>query len=144
MRRLRSEVEIDASPEEVWKTFADFRSFPTWNPFIRQAKGKLVPGKRLKIKLQLGRRVVKFRPKVTFVNEPLELRWRARQWIPGLFDVDRRFKIEPVGDSRSRFVQSESGSGLLSPFLMPLMRRRILRGYEAFNGAIKARVERRS
>ncbi|MGH3914841.1 MAG: FAD-binding protein [Pseudonocardiaceae bacterium] len=139
--QLRSEVEIDASPERVWAVLTDFPSFPRWNPFIRSAHGRLRPGEQLTIKLRLGRRLMTFRPRVTVVDEPRELRWLARQWVPGLFDVDRRFLIESVGATGSRFVQSESGSGVLAPVLMPLMRRGILRGYHALNAALKSRVE---
>lgn len=141
MRWIRSEIEIDAPAERVWKAFTDFPSFPSWNPFIRKAKGQLAPGKRLKIQLQLGRRLVTFRPRVVLVDEPRELRWLARQWIPGLFDVDRRFVVEPLGTSRSRFVQSERATGILAPLLMPVMRGRILNGYHASNVAFKHRVE---
>ena len=141
MRQPHSEVAIDASPERVWAVLTDFPSFPAWNPFIRSARGRLLPGERLTITLLLGRRLVTFRPHLTVVDQPRELRWIARQLMPGLFDVDRRFLIEPVGTSGCRFVQSETGSGLLAPVLMRLMRRGILRGYRAFNAALKSRVE---
>lgn len=134
-------VDIDASPQRVWEALTSFSSFPTWNPFIREAEGELRPGARIKIKLRLSGVLVPFRPVLTVVDEPRELRWLARQWIPGLFDVDRRFRLEPLGTDGCRFTQSESGSGILAPLLMLLMKAPIVRGYEEFNAAIKARVE---
>lgn len=141
MRRLHSEIEIGAPPERVWGALTDFRSFPSWNPLFPKAKGKLVPGRRLKVQLRLGSRQVTFRPRVTQVRPPHELAWRARQWIPGLFEVDRRFTVEPMGRSGSRLVQSETATGVLAPVLMPLLRRRVMAGYRAFDVAIKDRVE---
>jgi hypothetical protein len=140
-REPYSAVDINASPQRVWEALTSFPTFPAWNPFIREAEGRLQPGARIKIKLRLAGRLVTFRPVLTVVDEPRELRWLARQWIPGLFDVDRRFRLEPLGASRCRFVQSESGSGIFAPLLMLLTKAPIVRGYEEFNAAIKTRVE---
>ena len=30
LRELRTEIEIAASPDEVWNVFADFESYPDW------------------------------------------------------------------------------------------------------------------
>jgi hypothetical protein len=140
MDALRCEVLLAAPPERVWRELTDFGSYPSWNPFIRRATGDLRPGGRLEISLALGRWRVRFRPEVTVVDPPHELRWRATQVIPGLFDVDRVFLLEPAGDGGCRFVQSETGSGLLAPLLMPLTRRRILAGYRAMDAALAERV----
>ena len=141
MRTVHDQIDIDASPEQVWQAFTDFRSFPSWNPFIRKMKGRLVPGRRLRITLLLGRRTIRFRPRVTVVKPAREIRWLARQPIPRLFDVERVFQFEPRGRSGTRFVQFETGRGLMAPVIMPLMRRQIAHGYAALNEALKARVE---
>ena len=140
-RMIRDEIDIAAPPERVWKEFTDFRSFPSWNPFIRKAKGKLVPGRRIRVKLRLGRKLVKVHPRLTVVDPGRELRWMARQIVPRLFDVERAFRFEGDG-KHTRFVQYEIGRGLLAPVLMPILRRRIARGYAALNLALKARAER--
>lgn len=142
MRQVRAQVDIDAPPERVWEVLTSFPTFPSWNPFIREAEGILQVGARIKIKLQLGRWLITFHPVLTVVDKPHELRWLARQWVPSLFDVDRRFLLAPLGRSGCRFVQSESGSGIFAPLLMLIMGGRILRGYEELNAAIKQRVER--
>jgi hypothetical protein len=141
MRMVHDQIDIDASPERVWQVFTDFRSFPSWNPFIRKMKGELVPGRKLHITLRLGRRKLRFRPRVTVVKPAREIRWLARQPIHRLFDVERAFEFEPRGTSGTRFVQSEVGRGLMAPIIMPLMRRRIAKGYAALNQALKTRAE---
>ncbi len=141
MRMVYDQIDIDAPPERVWQVFTDFRSFPSWNPFIRKMKGDLVPGGRLRIVLRLGRRMLRFYPRVTIVRPAREIRWLARQPIPRLFDVERAFEFEPRGKSGTRFVQFEVGRGLLAPIIMPMMSRRIAKGYSALNRALKARAE---
>jgi hypothetical protein len=141
MKELRSEVEIEATPRKVWAVFTDFDSYPSWNPFIRKAEGILAWGERITITLRLGSRTVNLRPTLTVVDETRELRWLNRQFLPRLFDVDRRFVLEALGASRCRFKQSESGSGVLAPLLMPLLKRHILDGYRQLDVALKERVE---
>lgn len=140
-RSVHDQIDIDASPERVWEVFTDFRSFPSWNPFIRKMKGDLVPGRKIRVTLRLGRRLMRFKPEVTVVKPAREIRWLARQPIHRLFDVERAFEFEPKGPSGTRFVQSEVGRGLMAPIVMPIMHRRIARGYAALNLALKARAE---
>ena len=141
MRSVHDQIDIDAPPERVWREFTDFRSFPSWNPFIRKMSGKLKPGRRLRVKLRLGRWLVTLRPRVTVVKPGRELRWLAREPVPHLFDVERVFMFEPRGGG-TRFVQSETGRGLLAPILMPILHRPIAKGYAALNQALKVRAER--
>ena len=39
MKRLHSEVLIDASPAEVWAILTDFSGYHEWNPFLVEASG---------------------------------------------------------------------------------------------------------
>jgi hypothetical protein len=60
--------------------------------------------------------------------------------------VERIFQLQPLGDGRTRFAQSEVCTGLLAPvlFIGGKLERDILNGYDAFAHAIKERVERPS
>lgn len=137
----RSSVDIAAPAQQVWDILTDWQSFPSWNPFIRSAQGRLVVGNRVTIRLQLGRRLITFRPRLIVVDPPGELQWLVRQRVPGLFDVRRRFVVQPTGHSSSRLIQSETGSGLFAPLVMWLMRRDVLEGYRSLERAMKARAE---
>ena len=46
-RWITTEIEINAPSAVVWKVLTDFPAYGSWNPFIRQIKGKLIVGKRL-------------------------------------------------------------------------------------------------
>lgn len=142
LTEVRSQAELPAPVERVWEVMTDFASFPSWNPFLLSASGSLVPGGRLDITLRLSGRRLRFRPHVTVVDPPHELRWLAAQPWPGVFDVDRRFRLEPVGGGRTRLTQSEHATGVLAPVLMALMRRSILAGYRAYEAALHERLTR--
>ncbi len=141
MRSVHGQIDIDAPPERVWEVFTDFQSFPSWNPFICKLTGELMPGQKLDVILRMGWLKMRFRPIVTAVKPPREIRWLARQFVPGLFDVHRAFEFEPMGSSGTHFAQSEVGSGLTAPIVMPIMHRKLEQGYAALNAALKARAE---
>ena len=52
-RLIKTETLIKAPAERVWAEMTDFASFPDWNPFVREAQGRLEPGEQLKIRLRL-------------------------------------------------------------------------------------------
>ena len=66
-----------------------------------------------------------------------ELHWRGRVLIPGLFDVEHDFRLEPV---TSGFHRGESLSGLLAPLFGGLLTQ-TEQGFVAMNEALKRRVE---
>jgi hypothetical protein len=97
-RQLESEVEVQASPERVWEVLTDFAVYPDWNPFIVRAGGRAAPGSRLELRMRLpGRRPTTFRPRVLEAEPARRLRWLGHLLVPGLFDGDHRFTIEPAG-----------------------------------------------
>jgi hypothetical protein len=143
MKEIHTEIEIEAPVERVWHTLTDFASFPQWNPFIPQARGEPEVGSRLEVRVQPpGSRAMTFRPKVLRAEPNRELRWRGRLWLPGLFDGEHGFLLEPLGPARTRLVQREAFTGLLVPFLLKRMGESTRRGVEEMNRALKARAEK--
>jgi len=142
MRELRSEIEIAASARRVWEILTGFADFPQWNPFIRRARGNLVMGERLEILMQpSGARGMTFSPTVLTVEVDRELRWIGHLFVPGLFDGEHIFTIEPLGTGRVHFTQREIFTGLLVPLLSRMLDTDTRRGFEEMNKALKARAE---
>jgi hypothetical protein len=142
MKELRSEIEIEAPAERVWQVLSDFASFPHWNPFIRRASGEPRRGERLEVHIQpSGAGGMTFRPTVLTAEPYRELRWLGRLLIPGLFDGEHIFTIEPLGTGRVRFVQREIFTGLLVPLFARSLDSDTRRGFEEMNQALKTRAE---
>jgi hypothetical protein len=138
---IRHEIEIDASPEEVWAVLADTDAYAEWNPFVRRLVGELREGARLEVEIAPpGGRAMTFKPTVRAAAPGRELRWLGRFLVPGLFDGEHRFELERLSGDRTRFVQSERFSGVLvRPLTRTLERTRL--GFEQMNDALKRRAE---
>lgn len=141
-KQLRTHIDINASPERVWRILTDFAAYPHWNPFIPRASGSARRGERLTIRLQpVGGRGMTFRPTVLEADPGKRLRWIGRVLVPGVFDGEHSFTIEPLGEGRVRVVQQEHFSGLLVPLLARSLDRRTLPAFEQMNQALKRRAE---
>lgn len=142
-KQLRAEIDIAATPERIWQILTDFDAYSRWNPFMTRASGKPVQGQRLTIHMQPeGGRALTFRPTVREAVSPRQLRWLGHLLIPGIFDGEHSFTIEPLPDGGVRLIQQEDFRGALVPLLAPSLDRKTLPAFERMNRALKRRAER--
>ncbi len=140
--QLQTEIEIDATPEQVWAILTDFAAYPAWNPFIKYIRGIPKPGTQLEVRIQpSGAKGMTFRPSVLIADAGRELRWLGRFLLPSVFDGEHRFEIEPLASGKVRFRQSEQFSGMLVPIFRGSLERDTKRGFEEMNQALKTRAE---
>jgi hypothetical protein len=141
-RELHTEIVIDASSQDVWAILEDFAAYPAWNPFVRRISGNMEIGSRLDVQLAPpGGRAMTMRPTVREVQPGRMLRWLGSLGVPGVFDGEHSFQVEPLGAGRVRFVQSETFSGFLVPIIMTFIGESTRQGFEAMNQALKERAE---
>jgi len=144
MKEIRTEIEIAASEEDIWRTLINTADFPDWNPFIRRVSGVPHRGARLSVTLRLpGVRRVTFRPVVTAEQPKRELTWIGAFLLPGLLDVQHRVSIVPLGYNPMLYSQHILLAGLLVSLLGKRYVEPMRRGAVDMDAAIKARVERR-
>ena len=142
MKELRSEIEIGAPPERVWRVLTDFAAYPEWNPFIRRVSGRPEVDERLVVRMRpSGTRGMTFRPTVMKVEPSRELRWLGHLLVPGLFDGEHIFEIEALDRDRVLFIQREIFKGLFVPLLARSLDRDTQRGFEEMNRALRERAE---
>jgi hypothetical protein len=145
VKELRTDIEIAASPERVWRELTDFASFPEWNPLLRAASGEIREGQQIRVTLNAGKRAMTIKPRLLRVVPNRELAWRGSLPVPGMFTGEHIFEIlesEPIDGGRVRFRHREKFSGLLVPLLSRMLDGDTRRGFEAMNLALKARAER--
>jgi hypothetical protein len=142
MREITTSIDIENSPEEVWKVLMDFESYPEWNPFVTTISGRPVAGERLDVTLQNpGGKKMDISPIVTEAAADSQFSWLGKLGVKGIFDGHHRFQIEPLTDGSVRFTQSEEFSGILIPVLWKMLDTKTRSGFEAMNAALKERAE---
>jgi hypothetical protein len=141
MREIRTEIEIDAPVERVWKILTDFEDFKQWNPFIVRAEGQPHRGERLSVTIRPpGRRATRFRPIVVALEPNRELRWLGRLVVPGIFDGEHSHEVESLPGGRTRYVQRERFTGILVGVVGGMIRD-TEKGFREMSEALKARAE---
>lgn len=141
-REMSTEIEIEASPERVWEELLSFESYEEWNPYILEVQGQADVGEELEVRMQAPNSEARtFHPEVLVVNPGRELRWSGSLPVPGSFNGEHYFLIEPSGGDRVRFVQGEKFSGLLVPLLWGGLDTNTRLGFEKMNRAFKEQVE---
>jgi len=143
MHRVETQIEINASAERVWSVLTDFSSYARWNPFVRSIEGVPKVGETLNVHIQPpGSRGMRFHPTVLAIVPKQEFRWKGKLAIPGLFDGEHFFILEPKFDNGVVFRQGEVFSGLLVPMLRRSLDGATKQGFVAMNEALKREVER--
>jgi hypothetical protein len=142
MKRISENITIDAPPEAVWFVLTDFDRYMDWNPFISKVRGAPRVGAKLEVTFHTpGYRPVTLQPEVLGKRENRLLHWKGCLMVPGLFDGDHSFTLEPTNGNRTRLIQSETLSGLLVPLLSGKRLSSISLGIRFMNQALKERVE---
>jgi hypothetical protein len=142
VRSIETSIEIDAPPAQVWKVFSDFARYPEWNPFVASLTGNVETGERIEVRLTPpGGRSMTFKPRVMAFDQDSQLRWLGHLVIPGLFDGEHQFEMEPIDGGRTRFIQREDFTGILVSLVLKMIGESTRQGFGAMNSALKQRVE---
>jgi len=106
-------------------------------------QGIVSVGEKLAVRIQPpGGKAMTFKPEVLELKPESELRWVGRLLVPGVFDGEHQFRLESIGEGRTRFSQSEEFRGFLVGLLMrKAMSDRTTQGFNDMNQALKIRVE---
>lgn len=142
---IRKEVVIDAPPERVWAVIVDFPSYAQWNTQLAWLGGTAGPGEVLKLKLSAqGSEPYEFAPTVSHWEPNVRFAWLARTGLPRVFDGEHFFELEPVAVGKTKLVNRETYSGVLSMVMerQPMMAGAPA-GFEKMNAEYKARAESR-
>jgi len=139
--QIRTELDIDATPAEVYAVVADVAAYPEWNPTIVETDGAGHLGERLRLRMQPTEgRGMTFRPTVTTAEPGVAFEWLGRLGVRGLFDGRHRFELHDLGDGRTRLVHGESFSGLLVRALRRMLDDGTAADFDRVNRAIADRV----
>jgi hypothetical protein len=139
---ITTEIQINSTPENVWKTFVDFENYQHWNPFIKSLKGYPKKGKVITVKIAPpNSKEMTFNPKVLINEANKEFRWKGKLLFKGLFDGEHFFQIKANDDGSTTFIHGEKFTGLIVPFLKKQLNGNTKQGFIAMNQALKEKCE---
>jgi hypothetical protein len=143
MKRLHTEVHIDASPADVWAVLTDFAHYAAWNPFVVDVAGQAEQATRLRVTIAPpGARRITLKPVITELVPEQVLEWWGHLGVRGIFDGRHRFELHPAAGG-TRLVQSEVFTGALVPVVARSLEGGTAAGFVQMNAALKARAEQR-
>jgi len=134
-----TEALLPAKPEQVWQVLTDGAQYSDWNPFIINVEGRFEKGEKLKntMKPQPDKQMV-FAPEVIEAKVNEELRWVGCTAIPGVFDGEHYFILEPY-KGHTRFTHGEKFSGFALWFINT---DQFLENFKAMNIALSNRLKK--
>jgi len=144
MAEIKTETVINADVKTIWKKLLDFNDYPKWNPLITKAVGLPYLGSVVTITLQgpMGAGI-DLDVKITEKEENKRFHWVGSFPILNfLMTGDHYFIFENAGRGKTRFIHGEKFTGLLAPFLAPIIESQGQPQYEALNQALKTECEK--
>jgi len=136
-------TDVAASAGAVWRVLTELESYRDWNPFIRRASGSLEVGGTVHVRVRPSIPIpLAFSATVVSRDEGRELHWfgcvGGAAWLAS---GEHWFRVEPIDDHHTRFVQVERFDGLLPRAARGLLERQARHGFEAMNRELAARAE---
>ena len=144
MKSIRTEVIVDAPPEQVWAVLTGFDRYGEWNPCILSIEGDVEPDQTLLITIRFAwLPPIRFKAQLDRFRQNEILGWHA-VFLAGLFIGHHWFELHPLDSgSSTRFVHCETFEGLLSAPILLVLSGLFRQGYTAMNRALKTRVEQK-
>ena len=144
LHEVRTEIDIVATPEEVWAVLSDINSWHEWSPIINHSVGDAELGSKLSI-IMIGERKYQdgpeYQPIITHINAPVYFHWRAEMLAGFVMTNDKVFELQATSNG-TRLVHKELFTGMLVPIFSNKFDENIPLMLNAMNQALKVRVEK--
>lgn len=141
-KEIRTEIRIQATPQQVWSILTNFSDYPQWNPFIKSITGTPAIGKTITARIEPPEaKGMTFTPVVLAYSPNKEFRWKGKLLIKGLFDGEHIFELLDNGDGSITFIQREEFHGILVPLFKKMLDVNTLNGFKLMNQKLKELAE---
>ncbi len=139
---IRSDaVGIDAPVERVWEVLTDFERYGEWNPFTPRVDASLKVGAPVVLHVKLGPFRLRQTVRIQTIEAPTLLAWSMTMGAAGLLSAHREQRLEPLDESRCRYVTTDTFHGLLTPPVALVWGGAIRRGFNSMAVALARRSQ---
>ncbi len=136
-------VTINASREEVWKFLTDLDGYRDWNPFTNPVIGTLEIGAPVELHVKMPLRGDRVSTEyVQSADIDGGLAWGMTMGAKWLLVARRDQKLEAIDDQHCSYQTWDAFSGLLTPLVVRLFGKDMLKGFNAVAYALQDRFSR--
>ena len=141
VREIKTEIQISATPEEVWKVLTNINSWKEWNPTILLAEGTSSVNSKLNITINgNGKGDSYYQPIVIESSAPNNFRWRATMMANFIFRNDRVFTLESR-DGGTYLTHKEEFKGMMVPIICGMLQEFVEGSLNQMNKSLKEKME---
>ena len=142
MYEIRTEVEIEATPEEVWAILSDVDGWSSWNTTVHASSGQFAQDAQMDItmKNKKGDAGPHYKPMITTCTPPFKMRWRAKMMAGFIFTNDKLIEISAT-ESGCKVTHSELFGGLMFKMMSGAMKTGVPPILDAMNRDLKSKAE---
>lgn len=138
----RSEVVIEATPEQVWAVLMDLENYPLWNPFTIAMKSELKVGAAMEMKVAMQPWLVLDQTEHIRLLEPNYKACWGINTDSGEYSRGERCQwLEVVSPTQTRYITEDLIEGKVTPMVTRLFGGSLTRGFDGVAQDLKQRVE---
>jgi hypothetical protein len=142
-KEIKTEIHINATPQQVWMVLTNFSEYPQWNPFIKSLSGTPAVGQKIVVRIEPPQaKGMTFNPVVLRYEPNKEFRWKGKLWFKGLFDGEHIFELMDNGDGTTTLIQREQFTGILVPMFKKMLDVNTVNGFTMMNQKLKELAEK--
>lgn len=140
-REVFTQIEIEASKEQVWAVLTDFDKMPDWSSSFQGIKGDFREGGKATsyFKAPIGNKNMSFEHTIIEFEENASFGWSDPLML-GMKD-HHIYKLESLENGNTLFIQTDGVEGGATHFMGKLMTNNMKKMYLKFNQELKERVE---
>ena len=134
-------MHIETPAGVVWDVLTDAKSYGDWNPFTTRLETDFKVGSPIHLHIVMGPYSMDRREWVRAVEPPHRLEWDTEVLARFLLYSSKEQRVTALGEARCSYHTTDLFSGLLTPLIMLLFRKLIVRGFDETAEALKRRCE---
>lgn len=134
-------LEIDAPAAVVWEVVSDLARYPEWNPFCIECHSTLQPGDPIDMTVKLMAKPQQQREWMLEFVDGKRFAYRMTPLRLCALSSYRAHDVNPVAAARCRYHSYFHLKGWFSGVVTTLLGRRLVKGFEGMNAAVKQRSE---
>ena len=134
-------TRIDAPAAIVWEVLTDAKSYGEWNPFTTRLETDFQVGSPIHLHIVMGPYSMDRKEWVRTVEPPCRLEWDTKVLARFLLYSSKEQSVTALTGTSCSYHTTDLFSGFLTPLVMMLFRKLIVRGFDETAEALKQRSE---